>query len=205
MIDFAKDDPKVGDVSLLMNGSDVSLHSILGIAAGARAGNAGSRCKNQACLLPRRNCADSRTSPHRRTVERPERTNPNRLQLWKRWCSNAMRPPPPDAAFVKAGRSGLHGEVHVQVDPEISLLSSLRSETPDAGVAGGENAGIPVAGRTFRGRDGYGIAFPDFCSEGPPIILKAKRRRHFRANDENRSAQRPTNTYQVTCKPLNFE
>ncbi len=77
MIDFAKENPAVGDVKLEMNGSEVNLHPILGIAACACARNREPNPKDQACFLARRNCGrparSSRTeSPSQIALRRHE-------------------------------------------------------------------------------------------------------------------------------------
>jgi hypothetical protein len=52
----------------------------------------------------------------------------------------------------------------------------------------------------FAGRDGYGIAFPDFCLPALPIILKAKDGT-FEPTTTTVGAE-SDKTRTVTCKPL---
>ena len=208
MIDFAKEDPAVGDVRLEMNGSKVNLHR--------------SWASRPALVLetrepnPKTKLVFSRgaiaADPHESFDDEPDIAEPSNRPF------NATKPQTEslaletliferdaassaDKPFVKTNAATCMVKYTFRRHEEFLCYRKFDPQRPmRASPAARMQASQLLVGR-FAGRDGYGIAFPEFCASGPPIILRQNGDGTF-VPEEGSTGGAGTFTRQVTCKPL---
>ena len=160
MIDFAKDDPQVDNVSLVMNGREVDLHSSWALRPVLVLETRGANLKTR-LVFSRGEITGKLADP----------TTSESLSL-ETLVFERDAAAPSDTPFVKTGGAACTVKYRFQSLPDYPCYRSFDPERPmRASPAAKMQASQLLVGH-FAGRDGYGIAFPDFCLKADPIILK---------------------------------
>jgi hypothetical protein len=160
MIDFAKDDPQVGDVSLVMKGKELDLHSSWALRPVLVLETRGANLKTK-LVFSRGEIAGKPTDPTTREAVTLE------TLVFERDAAA-----PANIPFVKTAGATCTVKYKFQSIPDYPCYRSFDPERPmRASPAAKMQASQLLVGH-FAGRDGYGIAFPDFCLKALPIILK---------------------------------
>ena len=190
MIDFAKDDPKVANVRLMMNGRDVDLHSSWAWRPVLVLETKGTVAKTKLVF------SRGEIAPHPRASETekdPEfETDSMKLEtlVFEREVVS------PDKPFVKADGAACVVTYNFTYRASLRDFPCYRPFDPDrpmrASPAARMQASQLLVGQ-FAGRDGYGIAFPDFCLSDP--LHPEGSRRHVHASKGKSWRGNRQNTY----------
>jgi hypothetical protein len=165
LIDFARDNPKDGNVRLVTKDGDISLHSSWGfrpvLVLETRETNARTKL-----VFSRGEIAPGHGTPATPGFD----TESLRLEtlVFEREAAA-----PSDAPFVKTG--GAACTVKYTFNVKLAEYPCYRRFDPERGMRASPAAHMQasqlLAGH-FAGRDGHDIAFTDFCLPSEPIILK---------------------------------
>ncbi|CAN7759365.1 hypothetical protein LJR220_002633 [Bradyrhizobium sp. LjRoot220] len=209
VIDFAKEDPAVGDVRLEMNGSKASLHrswasrpvlvletreahpkTKLVFSRGAIAANPHASVDNDSDIVEPPNRPFNRTKPQTES-----------LALETLIFERDAAPSSSGKPFVKTSAASCMVKYTFRRHEEFPCYRKFDAQRPmRASPAARMQASQLLVGR-FAGRDGYGIAFPEFCASGPPIILRQNGDGSL-GPEESSTGDAGTFTREVTCRPL---
>jgi hypothetical protein len=189
MIDFAKDDPQVGNVSLLMNGSEVDLHSSWALRPVLVLETRGANLKTR-LVFSRGEIAGKPADP----------ITSESLSL-ETLVFERDAAAPSDAPFVKTGGATCTIKYRFQSLPDYPCYRSFDPDRPMRASAAAKMQASQLLVGHFAGRGGYGIAFPDFCLKALPIILKPEDDTFVPLKKS--VGTRGDITRRVTCAPLN--
>jgi hypothetical protein len=194
IIDFAKDEPKIGDMELVMNGSDVHLHPSWGLRPVLVLETRGTSVTTKLVF------SRGEISPGRGATVGPE-TETESLSL-ETLVFERIAAAPSDAAFVKTGGAACRVNYTFKSMPDYPCYRPFDPDRPmRASPAARMQASQLLAGH-FAGRDGHGIAFPDFCLKTLPIILQPKGDGTFVPSTKSVGVESDIQRT-VTCTPLN--
>lgn len=201
VIDFAKDDPKIDDVHLVMNNSDIDLHSSWAWRPVLVLETRGTSAKTK-LVFSRGEIARRPRGPVISETGNVSGFESESLKLETLVFERDVNTP--DKAFVKAGGAACLVTYKFQTPLSLQDFPCYRPFDPDspmrASPAARMQASQLLVGK-FAGRDGYGIAFPDFCLPALPIVLKAKDGTF--APTTTTVGEEIDKTRTVTCEPLN--
>jgi hypothetical protein len=173
MIDFANNDPKVGNVPLVMNDRDVSLHSSWALRPVLVLETKGSGAKSKLVFSRGEISPRSPASVASETVDE-RKFESESLQLEMLVFERDVDSP--DKPFRKAEGATCKVTYEFQFPPSLRDFPCYHPFDPDrpmrASPAARMQASQLLVGQ-FAGRDGYGIAFSEFCLSAYPLILKA--------------------------------
>ncbi|MBR1190311.1 hypothetical protein [Bradyrhizobium sp. AUGA SZCCT0160] len=161
MIDFEKESPAVGDVKLMMNGSDVNLHR--------------SWASRPVLVLETREGLPKTKLVFSRAEIAGESASPNAESLsLETLVFERAADGPSDAPFVKTGGAACTVKYKFQSLPDYPCYRPFDPKRPMRASAAARMQASQLLVGKFAGQDGHGIAFPDFCLQGEPIILKTE-------------------------------
>ncbi len=192
MIDFDKNTPAVGNVRLTMNGGDVDLHRSWALRPVVVLETKDARPKTR-LVFSRGEIA---TGPD--SVVQPA-ANTEALSL-ETLVFERDAAAPADAPFLKTGGAACTVTYTFKANPDYPCTRAFDPKRPmRSSLAAKMQASQLLVGH-FAGRDGHGIAFPDFCWKAEPIILKPQGDRFVPATE---SVGEGAQTRKVSCDPLN--
>lgn len=192
MIDFGKDNPAVGKVRLAMNGGDVELHK---------------SWASRPMLVLETRTAQPKTklvfSRGKIAIDASKPVNPSAntesLSL-ETLVFERDAAAPPDASFQKTGGAACTVTYTFKTNTDFPCYRAFDPQRPMRASAAAKMQASQLLVGHFAGRDGHGIAFPDFCRKADPIILKPKEGTFIPAVE---SVGQGALTRKVTCEPLN--
>jgi len=197
IIDFAQDEPKHRDLDLVMNKRNVGLHSSWASRPVLVLETRGKNAKTKLVFSR----GELSLQPGKPITPKNDGFESESLKLetlvFEREA-NAL----PDKPFVKA--EGAACMVTYKFNSSLSEFPCYRPFDPKrpmrASPAARMQASQLLVGQ-FAGPDGYGVAFPDFCLRGFPIILKAGDGSF--APTMTKVGAESDKTRTVSCEPLN--
>jgi hypothetical protein len=205
--DFSQEQPAVGNVSLTMNGNEVSLHPSWALRPAlvleTRGANPSTKLvfsRGEIAVDPSRPVdidpePEDSSLPFDRTEPRTESVSLEML-IFERKAS-----PVSNAPFEKTSGAACMVKYIFRRHEEFPCYRAFDSRrTMRSSPAARMQASQLLVGR-FVGPDGNDIAFPEACESGPPIILNQKDGAFVSEN--NSFGQAGTFTRQVTCNQLN--
>jgi hypothetical protein len=201
MIDFAKSNPKPGNVRLVMNKRDVELHSSWAWRPVLVLETKGADAKTK-LVFSRGEIAPRPRHPIASEAANERKFESESLRLETLVFERDVNTP--DKEFVKA--DGAACEVTYKFQFPVSLRDFPcyrpfdRERPMRASPAARMQASQLLVGQ-FAGRDGYGIAFTEFCLSADPLILKAGDGTFTPLTEKVGDDTDKTRT--VTCEPLN--
>jgi hypothetical protein len=192
MTDFDKDAPAVGNVRLTMNGSDVDLHRSWALRPMLVLETKDAQPKTK-LVFSRGEIApgpDSLVQPAANTEALSLET-----LVFERDAAAAA-----DTPFLKTGGAACTVTYRFKPSSDYPCTRAFDPKRPmRSSLAAKLQASQLLVGH-FAGRDGHGIAFPDFCWKANPIILKPQGDTFVPPSEPvGEGAQ----TRNVTCEPLN--
>ena len=196
MIDFAKDDPKPGNVRLVMNDRDVDLHSSWAWRPVLVLETTGAAAKTKLVfsrgeIVPRPRASGTTKDPEFESDSMKLET-----LVFEREVDSPHKP------FVKVEGAACVVTYNFTFQKSLRDFPCYRPFDRDhpmrASPATRMQASQLLVGQ-FAGRGGYGIAFPDFCLTDP-LILKAADGTFTPTKEK--IGEDTDKTRSVTCKPL---
>jgi hypothetical protein len=196
MIDFTKDVPAPENVNLSMNGSNVDLHSSWAL---------------RPVLVLETKTADPMTklvfSRGEIAVKprKPTDPEPNTEELGLEMLVFERRAAAsPDEPFVRTGGAACTVTYTFRVIADFPCYRAFDPKRPMRSSAAAKMQASQLLVGNFAGRDGQGIAFPDFCQKSEPIILKPEGDAFVPAFPTTKTVGDEDDFKRtVTCGPLN--
>jgi hypothetical protein len=166
MIDFSKDNPAVENVSLTMNGSEVDLHPSWALRPVLVLETKGADPKTK-LVFSRGEIAIDRSKP----VDLETNTEALGLEtlVFERSASAS-----PDKPFVKTAGVACTVTYTFKTNTDFPCYRAFDPKRPMRSSAAAKMQASQLLVGHFAGRNGHGIAFPDFCRRSEPIILQPK-------------------------------
>ncbi|WP_212037492.1 hypothetical protein [Bradyrhizobium sp. JYMT SZCCT0428] len=208
MIDFAKENPAVGDVKLEMNKTEVNLHpswasrpllvletrgpnpkTRLVFSRGAIAVDPHKPLDNESEIVESPNLPFDGTKPQTESLALE-------TLIFERDAT-----PSSDKPFVKKSAVACVVKYTFRRHEEFPCYRSFDPKRPMRSSPAARMQASQLLVGHFAGRGGYGIAFPEYCESGPPIILRQNEDGTL-VPEKSLVGAAGTFTRQVTCDPL---
>jgi hypothetical protein len=192
MTDFDKDTPAVDKVRLSLNGSDVDLHRSWALRPMLVLETKDAQPKTK-LVFSRGEIAidpDKPVDPTANTEALSQET-----LVFERDAAAAA-----DTSFLKTGGAACTVRYKFRANGDYPCTRAFDPKRPmRSSLAAKMQASQLLVGH-FAGRDGHGIAFPDYCWKADPIILKPQGDTFLPATE---TVGEGAVTRTVTCEPLN--
>lgn len=191
-IDFDKETPAVGNVRLTMNGGDVDLHRSWALRPMLVVETKNAQPKTK-LVFSRGGIANEQNGP----VEPATTTEALSLEMLIFERDAAA---PADAPFLKSGGAACTVTYTFKPNNDYPCYRAYDPKRPMRSSPAAKMQASQLLIGHFAGRDGHGIAFPDFCRRAEPIILKPQGDTFIPTIE---SLGKGALTRKVTCEPLN--
>ena len=210
LIDFAKENPAFGDLKLKMNKSEVNLHRSWASRPVLVLETRGSNPKTRLVFsrgeiaIDYRKPVESEPTTDEQPYQRFDTTKPKTesLGLETLVFERDASPTDSDAPFEKVSGAACRVKYTFRSHEQFPCYRKFESQRPmRASPAAKMQASQLLVGH-FAGRDGYGVAFPDFCMPADPIILKQKG--ETLVPEKFAVGNAGTFTRHVSCDPLDL-
>ena len=166
MIDFAKDNPAVENMSLTMNGSEVDLHPSWALRPVLVLETKGADPRTK-LVFSRGEIAVDRSKP----VDLETNTEALSLEMLVFERSAAATS---DKPFVKTAGTTCTVTYTFKTNTDFPCYRAFDPKRPMRSSAAAKMQASQLLVGHFAGPYGHGIAFPDFCRRSEPIILQPK-------------------------------
>jgi hypothetical protein len=208
LINFADEKPAVDGVKLQMNKRDVNLHKSWAsrpvLVLETREPNPKTRLvfsRGEIVTDPSRT-----VEPEPRTDEQPyqrfDSTKPETESLGlETLMFERDAGASPETPFEKVSGATCVVKYTFRRHEQFPCYRSFDRQRPMRGSPAARMQASQLLVGHFTGRDGYGIAFPEFCEKGPPIILRQQD--DVLVPEKSSFGQAGIFTRQVTCDPIN--